>query len=326
MPASGYCPSARKVREAREFHGNSGQLSWYVSAGQSAFRALDEGGRNGLGRIHTAEVMGSSPVSPTTTKPQVSAASGAVIQWQVCHYCRRSGIGIVLLMTDGPGLEAERAVVTYPAPHGIEAFTLRDGDVVQFGRGSECALRFGYAPTPDHGVPRVAGCLLASNQRVFVESSSQPGHRALAVRSVDGVTVQIPVGEGHSPRENRFDVLVPGDAEPWKLGVTVRPAARAITTTPSLDPPTRRHTLELTDSQRAVLVAYFEPITKGRLEPATHRQVAAALNYHPNTVREVLYDIWALMFAEQIPMPDVADKRIAVVEAARVHGLLATPP
>jgi hypothetical protein len=50
--------------------------------------------------------------------------------------------------------------------------------------------------------------------------------------------------------------------------------------------------------------------------------VAAALNYHPNTVREVLYEIWALMFAEQIPMPDVSDKRVAVVEAARVHGML----
>ena len=220
---------------------------------------------------------------------------------------------------------AERAVVTYPAPHGVEAFTLRDGEIVQFGRGSECEIRFGYAPTPDQGVPRVAGCLLASNQRVFVESSAQLGHRALTVRSHDGVTVQLAVGEGHSPRVNQFEVLVPGDASPWKLGVTVRPAARVGMVAASPDPPTKRHTLELTDLQRMVLVAYFEPITKGRLEPATHREVATALSYHPNTVREILYEVWALMFAEQIPMPDVSDKRVAVVEAARVHGLLSTP-
>jgi hypothetical protein len=39
-------------------------------------------------------------------------------------------------------------------------------------------------------------------------------------------------------------------------------------------------------------------------------------------VREILYEIWARMFAQQVPMPDVSDKRVAVVEATRVHGLL----
>jgi hypothetical protein len=56
-----------------------------------------------------------------------------------------------------------------------------------------------------------------------------------------------------------------------------------------------------------------------------HREVAAALNYHPKTVRKILYEIWALMFAHEVPMPDVSDKRVAVAETARVHGQLSKP-
>jgi hypothetical protein len=183
-------------------------------------------------------------------------------------------------------------------------------------------VRFGYAPTPDQGVPRVAGSLLAVNQRIFVESSSQPGHRALTIRTAAGTVMQLAVGEGHSPRERQFEVIVHGDS-PWKLGVTVRGPTKERPRGAG-DLPTHRHQLVLTELQRAVLTAYFEPITHGRPEPATHREVATALSYHPNTVREILYEVWALMFAQQIPMPDVSDKRVAVVEAARAHGLLTT--
>jgi hypothetical protein len=75
--------------------------------------------------------------------------------------------------------------------------------------------------------------------------------------------------------------------------------------------------------QRRVVAAYMEPLRHGRLEPATHREVAAALSYHPNSAREALYEVWARMFAAGIPMPDVAEKRVAVVEAVRLHRLLA---
>jgi hypothetical protein len=220
------------------------------------------------------------------------------------------------------GAKVERAVVTYLAPHGIDALTMCDGDVVLFGRGAECQIRFAYAPVPDEGVPRVAGSLLAANRRIFVESAARPGHRALELRTGTAAAVQLPVGEGRSPRDDQFDVFVHGTDAMWKLSVTVRAATGPLTSAATTDPPTRVHALALTDLQRAVLTAYSEPITRGRPEPATHKEVAAALNYHPNTVREVLYEIWALMFAEQIPMPDVSDKRVAVVEAARVHGML----
>lgn len=215
----------------------------------------------------------------------------------------------------------ERAVVTFPAPHGVDAVTLSDGGMVAFGRSADCQARFGYAPVPDEDVPRVAGRLLAAGERVFVESAAQPGHRALEVRNPQGAVVQIPHGEGFSPREGRFDVLVRGKSQLWRLGVTVRQPHERSRFGPT-DPPTNRFDLGLSDLQHRVLATYSEPLASGRMEPATHKEVASALNYHPNTVREILYEIWALMFAHEVPMPDVSDKRIAVVEAARVHGLL----
>jgi hypothetical protein len=162
---------------------------------------------------------------------------------------------------------------------------------------------------------------LAVNRRIFIESATQPGHRALELRTPGG-TVQIAAGEGFSPRHGQFDLLVRGEGSVWKLGVTVRTAVEVTEGEGSDDPPTKRFSLDLTESQYTVLAAYCEPPSRGRSEPATHKEVGAALNYHPNTVREILYEIWARMFAQQVPMPDVSDKRVAVVEATRVHGLL----
>lgn len=216
----------------------------------------------------------------------------------------------------------ERAVVTFPAPHGADAVTLRDGDVARFGRGAECEIRFGYAPRPDRGLPRVAGRLVAANGRVFVESSGDPSHRALSIRAEGGTIASIGVGEAHSPRESRFEVLVPGDGAPWCLTVTTRDPEAPGAAGDSVDPPTVHYELRLTPLQERVLAAYAEPIRRGAREPATHQQVAAELHYHRNTVRDALYEIYNKMFEAQIPMPDMSDKRFAVVEAARAHGLL----
>jgi hypothetical protein len=215
----------------------------------------------------------------------------------------------------------ERAVVTYPAPHGTDVTTLHDGESARFGRGMECEIRFGYAPVSDEGVPRVAGTLLAANRRIFVESANQPGRRTIEIRSVSG-TDQLPAGEGFSPRDSHFDLFVRGENSAWKLAVRFRTNSESAAAERSADPPTKRLSLELSEKQYAVLAAYCEPPNRGQSEPATHKEAAAALNYHPNTVREILYEIWALMIELQVPMPDVTDKRIAVVEAARLHGLL----
>ena len=221
----------------------------------------------------------------------------------------------------GEGPPAEVALVTFPAPHGIEAVTLIEGSVVSFGRGIDCEIRFGFAPQPDQEVPRLAGQFAVINRRVFVESAATIGHRAIEVRS-DEQAVQVPVGEGYSPRQSHFDVLVRGTASPWKLHVTVRSEPQLHGRHDAIDPPTSHYSLSLTDLQRTVLSSYARPLKNGRMEPATHKDVAGELSYHPNTVREALYEIWAMMFEQGIPMPDISDKRFAVVEAARIHGLL----
>jgi len=232
-----------------------------------------------------------------------------------------SGFGYDLVVRGGGSEAAERAVVTYSAPHGTDSVTLRDGDIARFGRGSDCEIRFGYAPRPDQGLPRVAGRLVAANGRVFVESSGDTSHRALTIRSAEGTTASVGVGEAYSPREHSFEILIPGDGAPWCLTVTVR-AVEATSGGGSADPPTKHYTLALTPLQERVLAAYAEPVRRGGREPATHQQVATALNYHTNTVRNALYEIYNKMFEQQIPMPDVTDKRFAVVDAARAHGLL----
>jgi hypothetical protein len=88
------------------------------------------------------------------------------------------------------------------------------------------------------------------------------------------------------------------------------------------DRSTRQISVVFTPMQRRVLRAYVEPMRRGRLEPATHREVAEALSYHQNSAREALYEAWARLFAAGVPMPDVSDKRVAVAEAIRLHRLL----
>ena len=127
-------------------------------------------------------------------------------------------------------------------------------------------------------------------------------------------------GDAFAPAEASFRVMMRGQARTWLLDVVVRP--QMFPARSSDDYPTRIHELELSALQRRTIEAYLEPMRRGRLEPATHREVAESLGCHPNTAREVLYGVWAEMFAAAVPMPDVADKRVAVVEAIRLHRLL----
>lgn len=215
----------------------------------------------------------------------------------------------------------ERAAVTYPAPHGLVVLTMRECETVAFGRGLECGIRFGYAPQPDRQIPRVAGYLSTVHDRVLVESPGTVGYRAIEIRPREGVPFRLPIGVGHSPAASQFDVMVPGSATLWKLSVSVKRPRSPRDPAGGSDPPTGRFRLELTPSQWSVVEAYLEPLRRGRVEPATHAEVAAKLGKHQNTVRATLYDVWSAMFREDIPMLDTADKRYAVVEAVRLHGL-----
>ena len=212
--------------------------------------------------------------------------------------------------------------MTFPAPHGTESLVLHDGEVAEFGRGGTCQVRFGYAPIADVGVPRVAGRFVVAGERVFVESVDATGRRTLEIIAAGRPPVLLGVGDGFAPSEPEFRVMVHGEQQAWGLSVVVR---RDIPdpSRSGWEPPTRSFELRLTDMQRRVVAAYIEPLRHGRMEPATHREVATALSYHPNSAREALYEVWAKMFAAGIPMPDVSDKRVAVVEAVRLHRLLA---
>jgi hypothetical protein len=183
-------------------------------------------------------------------------------------------------------------------------------------------VRFGYAPIADVGVPRVAGRFVVAGERVFVESVDVTGRRSLEIIAAGRPPVLLGVGDGFAPSEPEFRVMVHGEQQAWTLSVVVR-RDMPDSSRSGWEPPTRSFELRLTDMQRRVVAAYIEPLRHGRVEPATHREVATALSYHPNSAREALYEVWAKMFAAGIPMPDVSDKRVAVVEAVRLHRLLA---
>jgi hypothetical protein len=230
-----------------------------------------------------------------------------------------------------------RAVVTFSAPHSYESIVLADGDVAEFGRGRRCEVRFAYGPMADYGVPRVAGCLVVANRRVFVEVTDAAGRPSIEVVTPGRPPELIAVGDGFSPAERAFQVLVPGTSQKWSLDVRVRrdpPPAETEPLATADDPalgPNSTYNIWFTETQRRVLDAYREPLARGRKEPATHAEAARALSLHPNTARNVIYDIWALLFAEGVPLPDIAEKRIAVIEAIRLHRLLpplgpTTPP
>ncbi len=239
---------------------------------------------------------------------------------------RGAGIGLrtpaaTVRAVESAHVVAGRAAVTFSAPHGTESVVLHDGDVAEFGRGSGCVVRFGYAPIADVALPRVAGRLIVAGQRVFVESAESGGRRSLEIIAAGRPPVLLGIGDGFAPSEPEFRVVVHGDQRSWPMTVVVR-RDLAVGDGVNGEPPTRAFELRLTNMQRRVVGAYLEPLRHGRLEPATHREVATALSFHPNSAREALYDVWAKLFAAGIPMPDVAEKRVAVVEAFRLHRLL----
>lgn len=213
-----------------------------------------------------------------------------------------------------PGL----ATVTFPGPDGgtIER-TIDDGEVVPFGASGECGIRFGHAPVRDRAVPGIAGRFLAAGSRLVVECAERPGYRALEVVIPGRAGRLIPLGEAWSPRDRRFAVLV-GGSQPtrWRMDVVAR---RQTVPRGRCAEPTGLERVELDDADLELLTAYAG---RNQLEPATHREVGQRLHMDYNTARNKLYRLWSLFFAAELPMPDVQDKRIAVVECARIHGLL----
>src|SRR5439155_19137811 len=110
--------------------------------------------------------------------------------------------------------------------------------------------------------------------------------------------LELPPGEAHGPAAVEFEVVVRGERA-WTLQVRTRACTPPVTGGPpdgaGADPPTVRRPLELSDHERQVLDAYVAPLRAGRLEPATHGEVAERLSYSANKVRRDLYGIWHQM-------------------------------
>jgi hypothetical protein len=223
-----------------------------------------------------------------------------------------------------PGGDAIAAVI-YPAPHGTDGvlITPASGPFVAFGRGGDCAIRFGYAPHPDTRLPRRAGAFLIAGTRVAVENTSTTTPASLQVRAPGQPPVEVSPGEVYAPSALEYDVIVRGERD-WTQTVRVRP----FTSLPPShgDPTTQDWDLNLSDQEHRVLAAYLTPLQAGRLEPATHTEVAAALHYSTNKVRSDLYSIWAKMIAGGVPVPDYHDKRMAVTTAAVKNGIILRQP
>lgn len=221
----------------------------------------------------------------------------------------------------GLTVPAGLASVTFSGPDGgaVERL-IDDREVIPFGAGGECGVRFGHAPVRDRSVPGIAGRFLAIGSRVMVECAESPGYRALEMLVPGEAPRLVPLGEAWSPRAREFAVVVAGAGNSsWRLDLTVRRRTVPRGTSPE---PTGLEPVELDPAELEVLAAYAAPLNRGQLEPATHRQVAATLHMDYNTVRAKLYRIGRRFFAAELPMPEVSDKRVAVVECARIHGLL----
>lgn len=212
-----------------------------------------------------------------------------------------------------------RASVVFEAPHGPEAIELWDGDVAEFGRSAECAIRFAYAPTADLFVHGVAGSFAVTGGRVHVTAAAHA--KPLEIEPEWGPHVMIAVDEAHSCRARTFTVVVPGRPDPWMLRVSSR-SDDIVRRLAGPEPQSARPKLEMSDDDWMVLRAYAAPLLNGGVAIATNGQVASQLHYHVNTVRNRMYGLWQRMHGAGFVMPPTKDKVEAAVRGARLHGLL----
>jgi hypothetical protein len=218
------------------------------------------------------------------------------------------------------------AAVVFEGPLGPEGVVITEamGPAVTFGRGAPCQIRFGYAPEADIRLARHAGALLLANGRVLVESSGEAHHPALQVRSPSRPPVEVSGGEAYAPGEIEFDVVVRGERE-WLLSVRTRrwrpPPSPGPGDAGGGEPATYRPGFSLSPYELDLLRAYLAPMRDGRLEPATHAEVAAAMHYSVTKVRVDLYAVWARMVTEGLAVTPYPDKRLAVARAALAYGL-----
>lgn len=214
------------------------------------------------------------------------------------------------------------AIVTFPAPHGTDSVSLGEGDEATFGRGSDCTIRFGFAPTIDASLARLAGSFYIRHGRVNVECNER-NRFAFEVLAPGRPPQTIAVGSSLGPAESQFAVIVPTPDRQWRLEVFTKPrAALAVPTTDDVQ--TRALELPMTTTEQKIVDAYLAPMRQGSLAPEAHSRAAAAVSYSESYTRKVIYDIYGRMFAAGVPLIPVEDKVQAVAHAMLHHCLVRT--
>lgn len=171
-----------------------------------------------------------------------------------------------------PIREPARAAVVFEAPHGSEAVELWDGEVAEFGRSRECAIRFAYAPRADLFVHGVAGRFSVLGGRVHVEAAAHA--KPLEIEPEQGPQVFVAVDEARSCRARNFTVVVPGKPDPWLLKVSSR-SDEVVRRLSGPDAQTAKPELDMNELDWLVLRSYAAPLLRGGAAAATHGQVAA---------------------------------------------------
>ncbi len=198
-----------------------------------------------------------------------------------------------------------------------------NGAVVRFGRGADCAVRFGHAPVSDPRVPRIAGRILVAGGRAMVESpvrSSKAERPALRVTSAGRRPQNLAPGAVYAPPGAMFSVHIAGDHD-WVVDVVLRPGSRRVGSTMA-GTETLGEPLELSARDLAIISAYAQPILVGGLEPGTHAEVGRAVGLSVSTARRSVDVLLDRFYGAGLRVHDSTDGRLALVHAAIDHGLL----
>lgn|GEM_PF-1896327 len=222
----------------------------------------------------------------------------------------------------------ERAVATFLRDKRPVALPILDGEIVPFGRGNPGDpkhIRIGNWPKPaDLSVPRTAGYLIAVNQRIIVDCAEPIADRQivpvpLLIEQAGESDYLMPVGTAFAPAVRRFAVYLQSlKGSLFSIEIAVRP--RSFVPLP-LGEPSIRQVITLTEEEREVVRRYREPISDGEQAPASHTQVAAALEAHRNTAANRITAVWDKLWDSGVPMHQSTDKATAVIRTLAAHGI-----
>ncbi len=199
--------------------------------------------------------------------------------------------------------------------HAVVELTNDSG--ISFGRSQENALRIGHAPRLDRLVPRMAGEVSVSRERLLI--TNMGSQLSLLAVMPGRASVPIPPGESYGPAVPELELLIEGEYRHSLRIVVSRPRPRTATASTTLR--TNRLVPRLTERQRSMLDLYVEPLRNGGTTPLSHQQVAERLCVSRALVRLEMTSVWDAFTQAGVPMRQHTDKRDEVVDAWLRHRL-----